>query len=188
MPKTIAFVNVKGGAGKSTALLLFARALAESSVDVSVDDRDPTQVAATAAPRLDLRVGKDGNYVVIDTAGYLNDPQLDQVIRSADLVVIVLAPTPNDLMVTRGTAEYLRQKRPQGMKTVVLFTRVQVNRFSRVLDSFAQELHFPALKNSLGHRTNYAAAMLDGWGALTSAEKSEVVKVALEIIGLVLAD
>jgi len=184
--KTIAFVNAKGGAGKTTSALLFARALKESNVDVAIDDRDINQVASTTAPRMGLRVGTKAAYVIIDTAGYLHDPRLADVIRTADLVVIVLAPTPTDLMVTRGTAEYIRQQRPANAKTVVLFTRVQGNRFARVLDSFAKELHFPVLKNVLGHRTNYIAAQLDGWNALNKWEKSEVIALAIEIITLTL--
>jgi cellulose biosynthesis protein BcsQ len=184
--KTVAFVNAKGGAGKTTAALLFARALKESNVDVAIDDRDINQVASTTAPRLGLKVGTEAAYVIIDTAGYLHDPRLADVIRTADLVVIVLAPTPTDLMVTRGTAEYIRQQRPAEAKTVVLFTRVQGNRFGRVLDSFGKELHFPVLKNVLGHRTAYVAAQLDGWHALSKWERTEVIQLAIEIISLTL--
>jgi len=185
--KTIAFVNFKGGAGKTTAALLFARALMESNVDVAIDDRDPNQVAATTAPRLGLKVGTAAAYVIIDTAGYIHDPKLADVIKTADLVVIVLGPTPTDLMVTRGTADYIRQQRAPQAKTVVLFTRVQGNRFSRILESFAEPLQFPALKNVLGHRTNYVASQIDGWDALTKSEKHEVISVALEIITLAIS-
>jgi cellulose biosynthesis protein BcsQ len=186
MPK-IAFVNAKGGAGKTTSALLFARALVESHVDVVIDDKDINQVAATIAPRMGLKVGSKGQFVVIDTAGYLHDPQLAEVIKTADLLVIVLTPTPTDLMVTRGTAEYIAQQRDPKLKTVILFNRVQGNRFARALDEFAKELRFPTLKNVLGHRTNYIAAQMDGWDALTKSEKNEVISVALEIITLTTA-
>lgn len=185
--KTIAFVNAKGGAGKTTAALLFARALKESNIDVAIDDRDINQVASTTAPRMGLKVGTEAACVIIDTAGYLHDPRLAEVIRTADLVVIVMAPTPTDLMVTRGTADYVRQQRSAEAKTVVLFTRVQANRFGHALESFAKELHFPVLNNMLGHRTNYVAAQLDGWKALSKWERCEVIRLAIEVFTLTLS-
>ena len=64
----------------------------------------------------------------------------------------------------------------------MLFNRVQTtNRFFAEMPEIAKELPFPAFKNFLAMRTPYQTAQLQGWKALTAAQREEVTRVATEV-------
>jgi hypothetical protein len=60
MQTRIAFVNGKGGVGKTTCTTLLAAALKSAGQDVSIEDRDPQKSATTAAGTFELPVGAGG--------------------------------------------------------------------------------------------------------------------------------
>ena len=49
MTTRIAFVNGKGGVGKTTCAMLIAAALQDAGQSISLEDRDPQQSATNAA-------------------------------------------------------------------------------------------------------------------------------------------
>ena len=57
MTTRIAFVNGKGGVGKTTCATLIAAALKDAGLAVSIEDRDPQGSASTAAGIFGLSVG-----------------------------------------------------------------------------------------------------------------------------------
>jgi chromosome partitioning protein len=180
MPTTIAFVNGKGGVGKTTCATLIAAALKEAGQTVSIDDRDPQCSATTAAEVFGLSVGVGEAIVIIDTAPSIESPATLAAIRSADLVILVTTPSPLDLATTAATAGRIKAEREGA--TMLLFNMVQTNnRFFEEMPTIAKEIPFPAFKNFIGRRTAYQTAQLQGWRSIPAALREDVVRVTTEL-------
>jgi cellulose biosynthesis protein BcsQ len=180
MATRIAFVNGKGGVGKTTCATLIAAALKEASQNVTLDDRDPQRSATTAASIFGLAIGEAGPIVIMDTAPSIQHPATLEAIRIADFVVLVTTPSPLDLATTAATANLIKAERKG--PTQVLFNLVQTNnRFFDEMPGIARELPFPSFKNFIVRRTAYQTAQLQGWRSIPAAFREDVVKVAMEL-------
>lgn len=180
MTTRIAFVNGKGGVGKTTCSLLVAAALHDAGQSVSLEDRDPQLSATHAGAIFGLPIGTGGNLVIMDTAPTIGQPATVEAIKTADLVVLVSTPSPLDLATTAATAQRIQAERTG--PTRLLFNLVQTNnRFFNDMAETAKEIPFPALKHYLVRRTAYQTAQLYGWRALPPLHREEVVRVTMEI-------
>jgi len=181
MPIRIAFVNGKGGVGKTTCATLIAAALRDAGQAVSIEDRDPQKSATTAAGIFGLPLGDGGSIVVIDTAPTLQMDSTVEAIRTANLVVLVTTQSPLDLATTAATAQRILAERPSGT-TRMLFNLVQTNnRFFNEIPEIAKDIPIPAFKNYLIRRTAYQVAQLQGWKSIPAALRQEVLQVAVEL-------
>lgn len=181
MAKRIAFINGKGGVGKTTIALLFAAALQESGNRISLIDGDPQMSATTFAPNLDLNIGEDGDYIIVDTPPNPQHLATLEAARTADLVILITTPSPTDLGATAATAKLIQDSRSG--RTVILFNRVQAsNRFAETLPSLAKNLSFPALKHCIHQRTAYQVAQLEGWRSMPPVARSEIIELVIEIV------
>jgi chromosome partitioning protein len=184
MSISIAFVNGKGGVGKTTCATLIAAALHDAGQDVVIDDRDPQRSATTAADIFGFPLGQDGPLVIIDTAPSIQMPSTLDAIRTADVVVLVTTPSPLDLATTAATAQLIQTERRAG-EVRLLFNLVQTNnRFFAEMPEIAKEIPFPALKHYLIRRTAYQAAQLQGWKSIPFQHREDVILVAVELARL----
>lgn len=182
MPIRIAFINGKGGVGKTTATTLVAAALKAAGQSVSIDDRDPQLSSTTACSIFDIPLGDSGSIVLIDTAPVVQSPATLDAIQTADLVVLVTTPSPLDLATTAATAKWIETERGAG-QTRVLFNMVQANtRFSDEIAEVAKDLPFKPFQTYLARRIAYQAAQLHGWKALPADLRSEALSLAMEIM------
>ena len=182
MPISIAFVNGKGGVGKTTCATLIAAALHDAGQAVAMEDRDPQQSATTAAEIFGLSLGKDAAITIIDTAPSIQMPETLDAIRTADLVVLVTTPSPLDLATTAATAQLIQAQRRAG-EVRLLFNLVQTNnRFFEEMPEIAKEIPFPVFKQYLIRRTAYQVAQLQGWKAIPARQREEIIRVAIEIM------
>jgi|ERR1017187_2215901 chromosome partitioning protein len=180
MTTCTAFVNGKGGVGKTTCATLIAAALKDAGLAVSIEDRDPQGSATTAAGIFGLPVGAGESIVIMDTAPSIAAPETLDAIRTADLVILVTTPSPLDLATTAATAQRIQAER-RG-ETRVLFNLVQTsNRFFNEMSGIAREIPFPTFKHYLSRLTAYQVAQIAGWKALPAKHREEVIKVAMEI-------
>jgi chromosome partitioning protein len=184
MTTRIAFVNGKGGVGKTTCSMLISAAWHQAGQLISLDDRDPQKSATNAADIFGISIGLGGNIVVVDTAPTIGLPATSEAIRTADLVVLVSTPSPLDLATTAATAQRIQAER--NGPTRLLFNMVQTNNhyFTDMAET-AKEIPFPAFKNHLVRRTAYQDAQIYGWRTLRPQYREEVLKVAIEIAELV---
>jgi chromosome partitioning protein len=182
MAVRIAFVNGKGGVGKTTCSLLFAAALLDAGRSVSIDDRDPQGNATSAAIQLGIPQGNGGrNVVVVDTAPNLENPSTISAIKESDVVVLVTTPDAPDLSTTLATSRIIKEIRTG--KTVLLFNRVvphtyEFNEMPRVAAAFP----FPTLPHHLTFLRAYPRAHLHGWKALQPNSRIAVIEVARDIL------
>lgn len=201
----IAFVNGKGGVGKTTCAILLAATLKAAGWPVSIDDRDPQRSATTAGAIFGVPVSNDDGMVIIDTApniqkkatkdtvpnsqkeafkdnvSNIQEEATLEAIRTANLVVLVTSPSPLDVATTVATAERIQAER-RGL-TRVLFNMVHTNnRFFKAMEEMAKQLPFPVCRHFLVRRTAYQTAQIQGWNGLTSAARVEFGAVAVELM------
>lgn len=185
MPTRIAFINGKGGVGKSTCATLIAAALKDVGQAVAIEDRDPQGSATTAAKIFGLKTGVGESIVVVDTAPNLASPDTLLTIQTADLVVLVTTPSPLDLATTVATAKRIQAERTG--PTRVLFNLVQTNnRFFDEMKAIAKEIPFPTLTNYLTRATAYQVAQLGGWRSLSPKHREDVIKITIELMAVAL--
>jgi chromosome partitioning protein len=182
MSHTIAFVNGKGGVGKTTAALLLAAALQDAKQDVGLVDEDPQGSATVLSVNLNLRMNPLAPVVILDTPPTLSHPATLNAIRTADLLILITTPSPTDLGATASTAELILAERGD-RPCRLLFNRVQAsNRFAHQLPALAARFPFPTLTNVLYQRTAYQVAQLDGWRSIPALARTEVLRVAVELL------
>ena len=182
MATRVAFVNGKGGVGKTTCSLLFAAALLDAGKSASICDCDPQGNATSASIKLGIPQGEEGqDFVVIDTAPNLENPATITAIQSADMVVLVTTPDAPDLSTTLATSRSIQNLR-QG-KTVLLFNRVVPNTYEfQEMPRMAAAIPFPLLPHYLTFLRAYPRAHLHGWKALHPNSRAAVIEVARDIL------
>ena len=177
----VAFVNGKGGVGKTTAAIMIAATLREAGHKVWIDDRDPQGSATLLAPNLGLSLGRaeESTVMIIDTAPRLDHTPTIAAIQEADIVVLVCSPSPADLGTTVQTASIVSKYR-NGPTVILLNSVVKNTRLARNVTDL--NLPFPTLANVITRRQVYQIATLQGWVALTSEAREELFRAALEIV------
>lgn len=138
----VAFINTKGGTGKTTSVLMLAKQLAQSGERVEVVDTDPQQsalrlvelvksygmeypfeVSGHPSPDFYRFTNPSADWVIVDTP-----PGEEKIIRSAlswaDLVIVPAQPSFLDIDRTLITVELVKryQKTPH-----ILITQAQTN-------------------------------------------------------------
>ena len=176
----IAFVNGKGGVGKTTCAMLVAAALKNAGQTVSLDDRDPQKSATALAKVFGLPVGRNADIVIIDTPPNIKAPETLDAIKTASLLVLVATPIPIDLATTSATAELIKKLRTG--PTRLLFNNVMTtNRFFDSMEETAKRISFSPFKNFLARRTAYQVTQIEGWKAIPPAHREEVINITSEI-------
>lgn len=202
----IAFLNPKGGSGKTTATINVSACLANAGKRVAVVDTDPQmsltnwnrmEKAAfdifTAASEKDVyQVRKDlGDYyfVIIDGAGSLS------VIRSAaimvsDLIIIPVTPSPLDFSAAGTVVTVLEaQAYNRPVETRFLITRKieQATMLSVLKDSIANT-GIKAFKTAIAQRQSYVKSVFEGnsvFDTTDNAAKGEIQILTREIVDLI---
>lgn len=182
MAVRIAFVNGKGGVGKTTCSLIFAAALLDSGKSVSIEDLDPQSNVTSAAIHLGIPQGEAGrDVVVVDTAPNLENAGTIETIKTADLVVLVTTPDPPDLATTLATSRLIKELRTGN--TVLLFNRVVLNTYEfNEMPKVAKLIPFPCLPHYLTFLRAYPRAHLNGWQSLKSDSRAAAIEMAMDVV------
>ena len=201
MGKIIAVAQQKGGAGKTMVASQFGVGLAAHGRVVLVDI-DPQAslsawgklraAASKALPGVDVltisgwrvaseleRLKNTYDYVLVDTPPVI-DSDARRAIRSADLVLIPLNPSPPDLWAAEGTLLLAAEEhRP----AVLVFNRAPANsRLRKRLEAEIMARKLNLLSVALSNRAGYANAFADGLGVTESGpttQAAEELKAAL---------
>ena len=185
MSKKIAFVNGKGGTGKTTLSMLVAGVLHDRGQDVGLDDRDPQGNATTVCESFGIPVNPAADFVIIDTSPDIDHPATIAALREADLLVLVTRPEFFDLVSTVATAKVIQRERDPQAKTVVVFNQVRANTIvGREMLDAKGKIPFPTLKSMIHQRAAYSKANRFGWKALPASEREEVLELCIEILSL----
>ena len=199
MSKVITIAQQKGGAGKTTVAVHLAVALAQKGNRVGILDIDPqgslshwhsirekrfgegysglTHLAVSGwrvASEVS-RMRKHCDFIIVDSPPH-TETEARTAIRSADLIIIPVQPSPTDLWATKPTLELAKAEK---VPVKVLLNRVPAN--SKLAVKIAEELPDLA-ETTLGNRVLFASSILEGRAA-TEADPASVA--ALEIKSLV---
>lgn len=200
MGKVILFAQQKGGAGKTMLLTQVAAALAGRGLAVSIVDLDPQRSAAEwhetrskagrGGPELiesanwraasDIqKSAKTADLTLIDSPGTAE--VLKRVaLRAADFCIVPCQPSAADVWACRQTLAIIEG---EGTQHVVVLNRVPPR--SNAADAATAELASmgaPVAESSLGSRSAFAEAFMEGAGVTEIASRS---KAAAEIEALI---
>lgn len=209
MEKVITIAQQKGGAGKTTVAAHLAVALSQRGKRVAIVDIDPQgslthwhgireerfgagYTGLTFASLSGWRVGsevarlrRNHDIIIIDSPPH-TETEARTAIRSADLVVIPIQPSPTDLWATKATLELAGSEH---IPVLVVMNRVAAG--SRLAQTIAAELPHLA-QTTLGNRVLFASSLLEGRTATEimpgSPAAFEIKALAEEVCRLVLTD
>lgn len=209
MAKVITIAQQKGGAGKTTVAAHIAVALAQKGNRVAIIDIDPqgslsywhgvreekfgegytglifNSLSGWRVGSEVARLRKQCDFIIIDSPPH-TETEARTAIRSADLIIIPVQPSPTDLWATKATLELAKAEK---IPVRVVLNRVAAN--SRLAQTIAAEL--PGLaETTIGNRVLFAAALLEGRCATevdpTSQAAQEIKALVKEITALLKDD
>jgi len=188
----ITVAQQKGGAGKTTALVQVATALARSGRKVAIVDIDPQGTLTgfmrlreheareavelrfamiggwRLGPELD-RLRREAEFILVDTPPHA-ESEAKVAIRAADLVLVPLQPSPADLWASRATLQIAAK---EARAVAVLLNRVPP-RGRAVEDALAAigREGWPLLQARLGNRQSFVASFAKGLGVVEAEPRS----------------
>jgi chromosome partitioning protein len=204
-----AFLNQKGGVGKTTLSLHVASALARSQQRVLLIDADPQQsamkwstvrsgavdfaVIGMAKPTLHKEIvslGANYDHVVID-----GPPRVTELARSiiiaSDVVVIPVQPSPFDVWAAAETVDLIKEARiyKENLKAVIAINRKIVNTaIGRDVREALASLEVPILDADVSQRVGFAEAVAGGQTVLDTdpdgTAAREVISLVRELVNL----
>ena len=181
--KIIAVAQQKGGAGKTTVAAHLAVAFTAARKDVAVVDIDPQQSLAAWYQRREARFGDAGagllvsrikgwrvrneverlarahDLVVIDSPPHA-ETEARIAVRSANLVIVPVQPSPMDVWATRPTLELAAAEK---VPVLVVLNRVPPR--ARLTDEMLAEIGdwgARVAQAQLGNRVVFASALAEG--------------------------
>lgn len=203
--KIIAFLNEKGGTGKSTIAQNLAAALHRGGRKVVLVDCDPQgtsrdwRSASPAEANLPHVIALDrpemlaslktisAEFVVIDTPAKA-EKMTASVIRAADIALIVIQPSGADIWASAAAVRLILQKWDVGGKIHAAFlaNRVSsVNKLSKeVLAGDWNDYGVIQLETTIGNRVAFAQALTDGLSIYETADgagKKEINSLITEL-------
>lgn len=189
MSHVITIAQQKGGAGKTTVASHLAIALQQKGRRVAVIDIDPqgslghwhnvreacfgegftgltfASVSGWRVASEVSRLKRSHDYIVIDSPPH-TETEARTAIRSADLILIPMQPSPTDLWATQATVDLANAEKKDAL---VVLNRVIPN--SRLAPEITKQLKHK-VSMQLGNRVLFASALLEGRTATEIAPSS----------------
>lgn len=204
--KVITVAQQKGGAGKTTVVIHLALAWHHAGRSVALIDIDPQESLSRWYELRRAALGKAAGPVVATVAGWRASPEIDRArqlaeivvvdspphaeteaktaIRSADLVVIPVQPSPLDLWASRPTIALATQER---RRMLMVLNRVSPrSAIAAEMVEAAKALGIDLASTRLGSRGSFTASIAAGRGVGETAPDSiaarEAAKLAREVL------
>jgi MinD-like ATPase involved in chromosome partitioning or flagellar assembly len=183
----ITLLAKKGGVGKSTVSLLLYEAFRQARKTVFVNDWD---AQGTSTKALELingdrpKIGGKADIVIYDTPPSLDHTATATAVRSADIALVVATPAPADIWEAEEAVRFVQGRNDRAVVRVV-FNKVRKGTvLGRLVDESAKQVSVPSLPIMLSARECYQHAVAQGWKALDSTAREEVLQFAVALLSL----
>jgi chromosome partitioning protein len=181
----ITLLAKKGGVGKSTLSILLFEAFRQAGKAVTLHDWD---VQGTSTKALALLAtdphARTPEIVIFDTPPNLDHTATATAVRHADLVLVVTSPSPADIWEAEDAVHFVHGRNATAIVRVA-FNKVQKGTLlGRLVEASAKQLSVPALPTTLSARQCYQHAVGQGWKALDSPAREEVLQLAVAVLAL----
>jgi cellulose biosynthesis protein BcsQ len=176
----------KGGVGKSTVSLLLYEAFRHAGNTVHIHDWD---AQGTSNKALALIHGKKpemngkAEFIIWDTPPDLGHIATGTAVRNADIALVVTTPAPADIWEAESAVKFVQDENPKAVIRVVFNKVRKTTMLGRLVDESAKEMSAPSLP-ILSDRECYKHAIGQGWKALDSAAREEVLQFAVSLLSL----
>lgn len=191
--KTIAVLNQKGGAGKTTISTHLATALQHTGRSVLLVDSDPQGSARDwAAVREEHPVSVVGidrptierdvkslakvDFVVIDGAPQASDLAVS-AIKAADFVLIPVQPSPYDIWATEDLVDLVKQRievTDGKLKAAFVVSRaITGSNISKDVSAILEDYGLPVLESKIFQRVDYPGTAARGSTVIEDFPRSE---------------
>jgi chromosome partitioning protein len=181
----ITILAKKGGVGKSIVSLMLYEALRQAGKTVALHDWDPQ---GTSTKALELFNGakpahhRDAGVVIWDTPPNLEHTATATAVRNADVALVLTSPALADVWEAEDAVKFVRSRNAKA-KVHVLFNKVRKGTIlGRLIEESAKQISAPTLSVSLGYRECYQHAVGQGWKALDSHAREEVLQLAVSVL------
>ncbi|HTU44864.1 MAG TPA: ParA family protein [Bryobacteraceae bacterium] len=181
----ITLLAKKGGVGKSTVSILLHEAFRQAGKSVSIKDWD---AQGTSSKSLELIHGarpkepERTNIVIYDTPPNLQHTATATAVRNADIVIVVTSPSPADIWEAEAAVGFAREKNAKASVRVVFNKVRRATRLGRLVEESAKQVSVPALPVTLSARECYQHAVAQGWKALDSEARQEILQLIVALI------
>lgn len=195
--KVLTIAQQKGGAGKTTLAAHLAVAFARMGRRVALLDIDPQASLAAwfrlrsahAAPQVTpmvlseiagwrlgnelARLKHDSDLIVIDSPPHA-ETEAKVAVRSANLVLIPIQPSPMDVWASGPTVELAKAA---AVPLLVVLNRVPARgRIIEQMRARLSDLNLPICATVIGNRIGYASSMLEGKAVIEHAPHTAAAK------------
>jgi chromosome partitioning protein len=183
----ITLLAKKGGVGKSTVSILLYEAFRQAGKSVSIRDWD---AQGTSSKALELILGPEAaknhptktDIVIYDTPPSLEHTATATSVRNADIVLIVTSPSPADIWEADDAVRFVQAKNSSALVKVIFNKVRKATVLGRLIEESAKHLSAPALTVTLSARECYQHAVAQGWKALDSAARQEVLQLIVALL------
>lgn len=204
MTFVVAVAHLKGGSGKTTVTLTLATTWHEEGRRVLVIDTDPQQTASQWAavgaeheqdipavihvqPQAVQRAVKQHSaaydIIIIDTPARLAKETRAALLAAGDwngVVIVPISPGAGDRWALDDTLDVIdgAQERRPGLRAAAVSNRFDRTIASRVIMDSLSETPLSVLGTTLGHRTAFVEAQIQGTGVVQHAPNATAAKEA----------
>jgi cellulose biosynthesis protein BcsQ len=187
MSLNITIVAKKGGVGKSTVSLLLCEAFRQAGKTVAVHDWDPQGTSTKALElinRLTPKVDGNADIVIWDTPPDLRHTATATAVRNANLVLVITTPALADVWEADEAVRFAKSRNDKAIIRVIFNKQRKGTVLGRLVEESAKEMSAPSLRVVVSDRECYKHAVAQGWKALDSSAREEVLQLAVALLSL----
>lgn len=183
----ITLLAKKGGVGKSTVSLLLYEAFRQAGKTVDIHDWD---AQGTSTKALEMINGHNtagdhkADITIYDTPPNLEHTATATAARSADIALVVSSPSPADVWETDEAVRFVQGRNKKAIVRVIFNKVRKTTVLGRLVDESAKQVSAPSLPVTLSARECYQHSVAQGWKALDSAAREEVLQLAVALLSL----
>jgi chromosome partitioning protein len=187
MSTNISIVAKKGGVGKSSISVLLYEAFRQAGRTPAIQDWD---AQGTSTKALELingqtpKINRNADIVIWDTPPDLKHTATATAVRSADLALVITSPSLADVWEADEAVRFVRSRNDQAIVRVIFNKHRRGTILGRIVEESAKEISAPALPVMVSDRECYKHVIAQGWKALDSPAREEVLQLAVALLAL----